>query len=342
LAFSPDGKTLTSYSVTLRGGTVRRWDLGTGRGTDLPFEVDSFKGEFAFSQDVTLLACTDRNTICVLDIESRQQVSTRHLHEDVVSIACLPGGKGFATFSGSKLQQWNNALEEIQPSQQLHANDAVCHIAITPDGKTLATASMKTIYFWGWPIEINKLPLTAIQPAMGQPATGQPSLCAMVFSPDGRTLAVAFEHESLTWVVLLDWAAASGRRQKKYWFQMKPPCGRGCFGLAFSPDGRTLAVADPGPGILLWDISKESEDLIIMSTADGYDVRLHPIEDVRFLDDECNTVLSIANPNPTDIPIITDWNIEEGTTGAIIAWGGRVIPVCSPSKYIRSMRGKHF
>jgi WD40 repeat protein len=261
--------------------------------------------------------------MCVLDIESRQQVSTRHLHEDVVSIACLPGGKGFATVSGSKLQQWNNALEEIQPSHQLHADEKICRIAITPDGKTLATASMETIYLWSRTTKINKQPLTTIRPGL-RPL----SLCAMTFSPDGRTLAVAFECSSMTWVYLWDWAAAP--RRTKYWFKLQPSCEIGCFGLAFSPDGGTLAVADPGPGISLWDISKESKDVIRISTTD-HD-RRHSIQDVRFLDDECHTVLSVAGFDPSDIPNITEWNIEKGTTEVFTVWGGRATPVYSPSK----------
>ncbi|KAK4109350.1 tricorn protease domain 2-containing protein [Canariomyces notabilis] len=310
LAFEASGSTLLSCSGHFDTGTVliKKWDLGAGRMTSQPLPVlglSEYGAKAVFSQDSTLLAAADEQGLWVLEISNPQQTSKRSLSGlgDIDSIACLPDGKGFATISNSKLQLWNNALEEVQPSHQFSYSMTMSKIAFTPDGRTLATAPYRpstTIYLWDWTARIELQPLmTHVEDDAGRHWSDL-SIYTIAFSQDGKTIAAAVGRKIRLWDITT--------RRLKYVLDYIEDGDTFPYILSFSPDGSTLAAGDSNHRILLWDISKQSESFIRMSTATGYK---GPWDDVRLLDD-LKTILSVNISFIDSNTTLQEWNLENG------------------------------
>lgn len=128
----------------------------------------------------------------------------------------------------------------------------ITSLAWTPDGQTLASGSMDgSLILWD----------AATRQMRGGPWQGPAwGLYALEFSPDGKTLATGgclrfSDHCMHSEIALWDLTA-----QEPISRALPGPAagtsglGREINGLAFSPDGRTLAAAT-SEGILLWDVA---------------------------------------------------------------------------------------
>ncbi|MFF4276711.1 helix-turn-helix domain-containing protein [Streptomyces sp. NPDC001536] len=118
--------------------------------------------------------------------------------------------------------------------------EPVDSVALSPDGHTLATHSTDgRIRIWYLPTGRLRATLTG--------DTGNEAGEAAVFSPDGGTLAVAASGGTGARVTL--WDPASGRKIRAF----AVPDGA-VRGMAFSPDGRTLAASSPAV-VRMWDVA---------------------------------------------------------------------------------------
>ncbi len=141
-------------------------------------------------------------------------------HDDRALVACL----------NEAVVVWDRATgKELRQFAIPHSSAT----ALSPDGKHLALLDEKKIRIWD---TANGKKTRTLQ----GPGTA-PSYVAIVFSHDGKTLAVAEDEQ----VILYDWAAANKPVTLK---DVKKVTG-----LAFSPDGRWLAIAPYNDAPQLWD-----------------------------------------------------------------------------------------
>jgi WD40 repeat protein len=120
-------------------------------------------------------------------------------------------------------------------TERLCLGDAT-FFAFSPDGKLLACASNCELRLWE--VSTGKELWRAQFPRMNG---WGPSMATLAFSGDGKRVALAYGGTAV-----LVWDAASGRETQRL------ECGGRVVHLAFSPDGKVLAVGGPGP-IRLWD-----------------------------------------------------------------------------------------
>jgi RNA polymerase sigma factor (sigma-70 family) len=280
VAFAPEGKALATGSAD---GTTRVWDVATGREV-LRLEGKQAVTAVAFSCDGHTLAtgCEDGK------VRLWQVPSGNRLYESdfqglgVQVVAFSPDRKRFASGVNGRITVWDLATRE--PLRQLRAS--VETIAFSPDGGTLASGSHDcTIRLW----DVSTGKERAL-PAAGH----RGSVRGVAVSADGTVATTAGGDRLYLWEVAsgkelsrLDvsgtWYAAAttlalspdgtvvatdsglwNRATGKALGRLKGlDCG--IESIAFSPDGRTLALGtqDIRPGkdrtIRLWDVARVKE-----------------------------------------------------------------------------------
>jgi WD40 repeat protein len=191
----------------------------------------------------------------------------------VLAVAFSPDGRLLAAGCADKtVRIWNVATPRhpVPVGRLVGPADTVDSVAFSPDGQTLAAGSRDhTAWLW----HLGNPPWHA---KAGTPLTGATDwVNAIAFSPDGQTLAEAGGTQVLlrsaaTGAVLavlpgpqavtsLAWdgeralIAGNADGDVRLWRLPSPiiPVSHQVNGVAFSPDGNTLAVA--GPGLQLWD-----------------------------------------------------------------------------------------
>jgi WD40 repeat protein len=252
VAFSSDGNALAT------GGKDRDivlWESNTGK------ELRRFvghKGEIyfvSFSPDGKVLASLSLDdTLRLWDVAAAQEIRRLGAKRNTSRFHCLckfafsHDGKWLASAGGFDDTDPNNEhydiyIWEVHTGRELGslAHRGPGAIAISPDDTILAAGGWgtRTIRFWG---ADTRRALPDLQtPDLGVNARG---VSALVFSPDGKTLASA----STTNMIYL-WEMAS--RQERCRFQ-DPQISKIC--LAFSPDGRFLVSGSIDTTVLLWDL----------------------------------------------------------------------------------------
>jgi WD40 repeat protein len=248
VAFSPDGKILATGGGTKSMGpsdlNIRLWDVETGK------EKGSLAGHrgginaIAFSPDGKLLL-SGGNPILggqpgearLWDLATYKEIESLKGHKDsVVAVAFSPDGKTFATgggFFASGVHVWDTATR-----RELFIGGGT-EFVYSPDGKQLISLQGTDVVFTD---SSNGKEVDAI-------AKADARLYRIAVSKDGKTLAVSGK------------GAANGPRVT-LWDVKKTKVTaviEGTFrdivvGIAFSPDGRTLATGSLDTRVTIWDI----------------------------------------------------------------------------------------
>ena len=275
LAFSPDGKTLATGDGN---GYLRLWDTTKGelrtaieahqgwvfsiawlanclpsatggkdrviriREAAAPWRVlKTFEGHesdvhaVALTADgATLVSAGDDRTIRVWDVSSGQTLRTLIGHEkQIPAIALSPDGRLIASSSRDhSVRLWDMKTGKEVGVHRWHAGD-VMSVKFSPNGKLLASASYdRTVQL--------RDPKT---PTLTNVLTGHTyRVYNVAFAPNGKQLASAGDHTARLWDL------PGGENVKTFSLQSevvtdRPTVRGGVSAVAYSPDGRMLAVA---------------------------------------------------------------------------------------------------
>ncbi len=328
LSFSPDGKSLASV---MSDRTVKLWDVGTGKLRHALADPQDALGWAAFLPNgKTLLTCSERGVeICYWDVASGQRLDRQ---EPEVGrgypVALTPDGKSLLTVSAGLTERWD--LATGKPTGTYKGT----HPALTPDGKMLTTFHEAQLRLWDLASgkEVRRFPV------------GRDTACAAVFAPDGKTLALtgqavhfwdvstgkqilpfgddpgpivglALSADGTTAVSVSDsgtvflWEAATGRPRGRVAGMTAGP-----YGLAASPDGRTIAARNVGTSaIVLGDIKGERPVRTLRS-------RQQQIGDIAFSPDG-SSLAAVGNRE------IALWDVASGKQTRRLAEGYAFTPV---------------
>jgi WD40 repeat protein len=192
-------------------------------------------------------------------------------------LAFSPDGTRLASASGNgrTVTLWDLATGKRRILPRMHSSRVTC-LAFSPDGARLASADMRG-HICLWDVAAGVASSTL------HPSGGGAVRC-LAFSPDGQTLATGgdgytqgptiyrWDFKTRQWLPVLD--IPHGRRGV-----FPVPC------LAFSPDGRALASADPEPlrrlgtpfwYVRIWDLAGDKVRKVLLQRKAVYSLCYAP------------------------------------------------------------------
>lgn len=297
--YSPGGSQLATIG---NDGTVILWDVSTGAeqfrlpGITEPNDFVSTK-RIAYSSDGTLLVACDKNLVKIYGSTSGNIIKTLDGHEtDVTSVAISTDGKLIASGDlDGKVIIWNTASGDPLLNLPGHT-DAIETVTFSPDGRWLVTAgddaAMKiwdtasgdllqnyakfegvvgglafspdgrklafsdgTIHVWQFNVDSGKI--------SNQELFTIPSAVSDVFSADGSQMA------GISGSDIKIWDAVTGR-------EIYTLVGHTdwVMGVAFSPNGKTLASTSLDGTVKTWSLSTGNEGVFVAGPGAGFGVRV--------------------------------------------------------------------
>lgn len=259
----PDGKTLLTTGAD---GIIRRWDVATGQERS---EVEGYLGAIraALSPDGRRVVVGDqRGRLDLYDATTGRRLKTlRGDGPRVLGLAFAPDGTAFVLAQAGRpvvqlLAAPSGAVVrplDVGPKATL---SYVGGLRLSPDGRYVcAVNSDEGMRVW--------------EAATGKLAWAEQRTGKVAFAPDGKVLVVAYAGGP---VALLD--PATGAERSRFTPPATPRGSTSAEALAFSPDGRLLALA-VGDSVVLCD-ARSGKPVRQFVAVDSY-----PVSRIRFLDD---------------------------------------------------------
>jgi WD40 repeat protein len=275
LAFTPDGRTL---ATSAGDGTTRLWAVAGGQSlrslsdrvktgtTDNAAAEQEQRGTAAlgFSKDGVELRRVGQTYQAWVTATGRERRRLTLVEGAEASKAGTISADGtmLAVLVGSRIELWDATTGAARAT--IDKDQAMVHgMALAPDGRLLALAL--TLFQANAPAQAPEMALALIDTSTGkeirkftvQPESQNPfayvagSEAGIIFSPDGNLLATA----GVEGICLCD--IHTGKEIRRL------PISEGAVSesLAFSPDGRMLAVGDNARQIRIWEIATGQERL---------------------------------------------------------------------------------
>jgi len=232
--FSHDGKLLASASSDK---TIKLWNVKTGEELRTLLGHKQSINAVMFNQEDTILASAGSDgRIRLWDANSGSLLKTLKGSKDGVNtIEFSPNSEFLASGGWEKaVILWNVKKGKVQKILKGHEH-SVNDVAFNPDGSLLATASWdKTIKIWD--VSTGEELKTLIGHANG--------VESVKFSPDGkRIVSTSYNRTGKLCIVKL-WDVATGKQEETI--------AGNFYGVQFSPDGSTLAIASRDKTVKLW------------------------------------------------------------------------------------------
>jgi len=261
--FSPDGKTIAWETSSFdRGQTIHLCEVASGRELhglhcDLPRRKRTYLDHsFSFSPNgKTLTSRIDHQTISLWDLSYRKGLCVWGGHKSSISsISYSPDGKIIASGSSDHtIRLWDALSKKVLRSFEGHTRD-ITSISFSPDSKTLVSAS-KDMAIRTWEVASGK----ELLKYQDSKCDGFVTIAVLTdpcvgFSPNGKVFASTNWYQSAvhlrdvtTGKIIQSFTGNSGIGEAGITAQ-----------FSFSPDGKTLAVADKFT-IRLYDILSGEE-----------------------------------------------------------------------------------
>ncbi len=272
LALSPDGRTVAWAArpgdlAAIKAGCVGVHEVATGNIVWTSQEPDTLKNALnaiAFSPDGSTVAVASREeAVHLLDAKTGRQLG--RIGGPTPCLAYSPDGSLLATSSlypgRMVISLWDTAKRK--EARRFACPGGATDLTFSRDGKTLASAGLdRSVRLWE----------VATGKAMHSWPGHQHHLGSLAYLPDGRTLV---SHASDHTVRL--WDAGTGKELRRFTLPRPSPSEPRDFGypggdrhlqtLAVSPDGKIVAVCDPGQGLYLWETATGKERCLLKGQA---------------------------------------------------------------------------
>jgi serine/threonine-protein kinase len=282
LLFSKDGRTLVSGSYD---GTIRDWDVATGKALSPPSGHVAEATGVAFSADCRLLvSCGIDKSVRLWDSITGKETRSAQAKSALRAIEFLPDGQHvlvggdstgildlysskwvdapsraysnsavppagrliFSVAGEGKVLSWEARTGKQIASYTGHL-PLVRAVAVSPDGKSLAVGS--GIHEKTGEVRIWDIASGEVRRHWDTPD----QVHAIAYSPDGKRVAVGVAQVTTIYDV------ETGKQQARFSSNWHV---HGVYGLAYAPDGRTIAAVGAHQStytLVVWDVSKTEE-----------------------------------------------------------------------------------